>query len=492
MSKRYLISIDQSTQGTKGLLFDKNGTLMCRIDIPHRQMVNEYGWISHNPEEIYENVIKVVREVLIKANVSPEQVIGVGISNQRETSVLWDKLSGKPLNNAVVWQCARASEICERKEIIEAENLIFERTGLHLSPYFPAAKMAWLIEYTDGIRERQKEHSLCHGTIDSYLVYRLTKGAVYATDYSNASRTQLFDIFRLQWDEEICRLFGINVEDLPEVKDSNSCFGYTDFEGLFSEPIPIHAIMGDSHGALFGQDCREKGSAKVTYGTGSSIMMNIGEEQILSKNGVVTSLAWGIDGRVDYVLEGNLNYTGAIITWLKDDMELIQNPSDTERLAKSANKEDHLYLIPAFSGLGAPYWNSNAKAAIVGMDRTTQKREIVRSALESIAYQITDIIRAMEQDTGILLSELKVDGGPTRNQYLMQFQSDITKSRVLIPNQEELSGIGVAYMAGLALGFWDDNIFKKIKRVCHTPQMSTESAGRKYQGWLDAINMVNQ
>ena len=487
MNSRYIISIDQSTQGTKALLFDKSGTLLCRQDLPHEQIISEKGWVSHNPEEIYENVITLIKAVMQKANIGPEMVAALGISNQRETSLIWDKTTGKSLNNAVVWQCARATELCERAEIKKEAEAIFQSTGLTLSPYFPAAKLAWLIENTEGAKEKDEAGQLGMGTMDSFLLYRLTGGKTYATDYSNASRTQLFDIFNLKWDEKICSLFGIKAENLPQVMDSNSCFGYTDCEGIFSEPIPIHAVLGDSHGALFGQDCREKGMAKATYGTGSSIMMNIGETPVLSKNGLVTSLAWGMDGKVNYVLEGNLNYTGAVISWLKDDLQLIQSAGETEELAKQAISEDNLYLVPAFSGLGAPYWNAKARACIVGMDRTTGKKEVVRAALECIAYQITDIVKAMKEDSGVDLSELRVDGGPTKNQYLMQFQADMSACKVLVPNAEELSGIGAAYMAGLAVGIWNQSIFEKIKRTVHIPSMAEEDAKRKYAGWKEAV-----
>ena len=487
MNSRYIISIDQSTQGTKALLFDKSGTLLCRQDLPHEQIISEKGWVSHNPEEIYENVITLIKAVMQKANIGPEMVAALGISNQRETSLIWDKTTGKSLNNAVVWQCARATELCERAEIKKEAEAIFQSTGLTLSPYFPAAKLAWLIENTEGAKEKDEAGQLGMGTMDSFLLYRLTGGKTYATDYSNASRTQLFDIFNLKWDEKICSLFGIKAENLPYVMDSNACFGYTDCEGIFSEPIPIHAVLGDSHGALFGQDCREKGMAKATYGTGSSIMMNIGETPVLSKNGLVTSLAWGMDGKVNYVLEGNLNYTGAVISWLKDDLQLIQSAGETEELAKQAISEDSLYLVPAFSGLGAPYWDAKARACIVGMDRTTGKKEVVRAALECIAYQITDIVKAMKEDSGVDLSELRVDGGPTKNQYLMQFQADMSACKVLVPNAEELSGIGAAYMAGLAVGIWNQSIFEKIKRTVHIPSMAEEDAKRKYAGWKDAV-----
>ncbi len=487
MSGRYIISIDQSTQGTKGLLFDKSGTLICREDISHRQLINELGWVSHDPEEIYKNVIGVIKAVLLRANVAPDEVACLGISNQRETSVLWDRVSGKALNNAVVWQCARAAEICEREEIKNNADYIFNTTGLKLSPYFPAAKIAWLLENTNGAKEKAENGEVCHATVDSFLVYRLTNGKTYATDYSNASRTQLFDIFSLKWDEKICSLFGIKPDNMPKVLDSNALYGYTDCEGIFSNPIPIYAVMGDSHAALFGQDCRENGKAKATYGTGSSIMMNIGDKAVLSKNGLVTSLAWGIDGKVNYVLEGNLNYTGAVITWLKDDVKLISDAGETEALALAANKNDGLYLVPAFSGLGAPYWNSHAKAAIVGMDRTSGRNEIVRAALDCIAYQITDIVNAMKEDSSVDLKELRVDGGPTKNNYLMHFQADIADCDVLVPNMAELSGIGAAYMAGLSCGIWGEEIFDKMKREKHSPKMSREEANAKYEGWKKAV-----
>ena len=419
----YIISIDQSTQGTKALLFDENGQIVRRTDCAHRQIINEKGWVSHDPEEIYQNVLKVTQELL--DGIDKSCVAGVGISNQRETTLAWNRISGKPYGQAVVWQCARASQICERESIKLLAEKIRQKTGMNLSPYFPAAKLAWLLENEEGAMQAAQKHEICLGTIDSWLVYTLTGKKEYRTDYSNASRTQLFNIFELKWDKELCYLFGIDPTNLAEVTDSDACFGETDFEGLLPKKVPIHSVMGDSHGALLGQGCLQPGSIKATYGTGSSIMMNIGEKPIISTHGVVTSLAWKIGGSVKYVLEGNLNYTGAVITWLKDDLELICSASETEDLARRAIKEDKLYLVPAFSGLGAPYWDSEAKASIVGMSRTTKKAEFVRAALECIAYQITDIVNAMSDDAGISVKQLCVDGGPTRNSYLMQFQSDI-------------------------------------------------------------------
>lgn len=484
----YIISIDQSTQGTKALLFDETGAIVRRTDCAHRQIVNEKGWVSHDPEEIYRNVLKVTQELL--DGIDKSCVAGVGISNQRETTLAWNRISGKPYGQAVVWQCARASQICERESIKLLAEKIRQKTGMNLSPYFPAAKLAWLIENEEGAMQAAQKHEICHGTIDSWLVYKLTGKKEYRTDYSNASRTQLFNIFELKWDKELCYLFGIDPTNLAEVTDSDACFGETDFEGLLPKKVPIHSVMGDSHGALLGQGCLQPGSIKATYGTGSSIMMNIGEKPIISTHGVVTSLAWKIGGSVKYVLEGNLNYTGAVITWLKDDLELIYSASETEDLARRAIKEDKLYLVPAFSGLGAPYWDSEAKASIVGMSRTTKKAEFVRAALECIAYQITDIVNAMSDDAGISVKQLCVDGGPTRNAYLMQFQSDLLTADVMVPDAEELSAIGPAYAAGLRLGLWDETIFTKLKRTAYKPSMEDKKRTQKYAGWKEAVKSV--
>lgn len=490
MKDSYILSVDQSTQGTKALLFDQMGTLVCRADIPHKQIVNEKGWISHDPTEIYNNTIESVRILLEKSGIDKSLIAGLGISNQRETTVAWDRESGKPFGYAIVWQCARAVDICERVEKLGKAEQIREHTGMNLAPYFPASKIAWILENVDGAREKANQKEICHGTIDSWLIYKLTGGKSYKTDYSNASRTQLFNIFNLKWDKEICKMFGIDVANLAEICDSDSNFGETDLEGLLPRKIPIHGVLGDSHGALFGQGCLKQGMIKATYGTGSSIMMNIGEKPVLSSHGVVTSLAWGMGGKVNYVLEGNLNYTGAVITWLKDELNLVHSAKETEEMAGEAVKEDKLYLIPAFSGLGAPYWDSRAMAAIIGMTRTTGKKEVARAGLECIAYQITDIIRAMEEDADIKVKELRVDGGPTRNRYLMQFQADITQSKVQVPDSEELSGIGPAYAAGIALGIWSEEIFKKINRMQYDPSMDKEKAIQKYHGWKHAVSTV--
>ena len=499
-SSSYIISIDQSTQGTKALLFDESGNLLMREDKPHRQIVNELGWVSHDPEEIYRNTVEVIKSLVERSGVEKEKIAGIGISNQRETSLIWNR-DGSPAADAVVWQCARAEEICRRIEAGEIPaagregsgvpaEIIRQRTGLPLSPYFPAAKLAWLLEHTGGAAEKAAAHELCMGTIDTYLIYRLTHGKSYKTDYSNASRTQLFNIFDLRWDREICTMFGICPDDLAEVCDSDSLFGETDAEGYFPCPVPIHGVLGDSHGALLGQGCLKEGMAKCTYGTGSSIMMNVGEKPVVSTHGVVTSLAWGMGGKVNYVLEGNINYTGAVISWLKDDVKLIESAGETEQLCRMAVQDDSLYLVPAFTGLGAPYWDSSARAALTGITRTTGKAEIVRAGIECIAYQITDVVKAMGEDAGVSPAELRVDGGPTRNGYLMQFQSDILDTDVLVPDAEELSGIGAAYAAGMGLGLYGDEIFSRIQRKIFSPQMRKEDRMKRYAGWKEALGTV--
>ena len=401
MEEKYIISIDQSTQGTKALLFDEEGHLLKRKDMAHRQIVNEKGWVSHDPEEIYRNTIRVVKDLVEESGIDRSLVQGIGISNQRETTLIWDKETNEPIADAIVWQCSRAADICERPEIKDAAEKIREKTGLRLSPY--------------------------------------------------------------------------------------SEFGQTDFEGFFEKPIPIHAVLGDSHGALFGQGCLGRGDIKATYGTGSSIMMNIGETPVLSTHGVVTSLAWGMDGKVNYVLEGNINYTGAVISWLKDDVRLIDSPGETESLCREAISDDELYFVPAFTGLGAPHWKSNAKALLTGITRTTGKAEIVRAGIECIAYQITDVVRAMEADAGVKVKELRVDGGPTKNGYLMQFQSDILGGNVLVPDAEELSGIGVAYAAGIAMGIYTMDLFKLMKRKTYSKEMDENLREKKYKGWTKTV-----
>ena len=443
---KYILAIDQSTSGTKALLFDEDARLIGRSDLPHKQKISENGWVAHDPMKIWENTKGVARAIIEKNGINKDEVIGIGISNQRETALVWDRDTGLPVYDAIVWQCARGAKICEG--LSDYAEMVREHTGLRLSPYFSAAKIAWVLQNAGDLSGRH----LCCGTIDSWLVFKMTHGKEFRCDYSNASRTQLFNIRTLSWDSEICSIFGIDPETLPTVTDSDGLYGYTDLDGYFSKEIPIHGVLGDSHGALFGQGCLTPGMIKATFGTGSSVMMNIGEKPIFSDAGIVTSLAWSMGGKVNYVLEGNINYTGSVIKWLVDDVKLLGASRESGEFAAKANPEDTTYLVPAFSGLGAPYWDSEAKAAIVGMTRSTGKAEIVKAAEECIAYQITDLVLLMQQESGLPITEIRVDGGPTKDKYLMQFQSDMLSIPVAVPKNEELSGIGAAYAAGFALG----------------------------------------
>ncbi len=515
---RYVIGIDQSTQGTKAVLVDEDGKLAGRTDKKHRQIVDQRGWVSHDLEEIYQNVLAAVREVIEQNGIAREAIAAIGISNQRETTAAWKK-DGTPIGNAIVWQCARAKGIVERirgtlamPEIRTGKSLaqiIEEKTGLPLSPYFPAAKMAWLIENQipeaegggrdqeakaeggDGTpKMRKAAGGACKfllGTMDSWLLYRLTEGKAHKTDMSNASRTQLFNLENLQWDEELCGLFGVPVEALPQVCDSNEIFGFTTLEGYWKRPVPICGVMGDSHAALFAQGCHERGMVKATYGTGSSVMVNLGPRFIRSSHGLATSLAWGIDGTVDYVLEGNINYTGAVITWLQE-LGLITSPAEVEPAIAKANPQDTTVLVPAFTGLSAPYWDNEAKALLYGMSRTTGRAELIKAAVESIAFQVADVLKAMETDSGIPIRELRVDGGPTRNRYLMQFQSDIARVCVQVPEAEEFSALGAAYMAGMKAGLYEkERLFAKREGTVYSESMEKTERIRRYANWKQAL-----
>ena len=481
---KYILAIDQSTSGTKALLFDESAQLIGRSDLPHTQKVSENGWVAHDPMEIWENTKGVVKAVVDKTGIDRGEIAGIGISNQRETALVWDRESGLPVYDAIVWQCARGAKICEG--LSEYAVMIRERTGLRLSPYFSAAKIAWVLQNAGDLSGRK----LCCGTIDSWLVFKMTGGAEFRCDYSNASRTQLFNIRTLSWDADICKLFGVDPDTLPEVTDSDGLYGYTDLDGYLPAKVPIHGVLGDSHGALFGQGCLTPGMIKATFGTGSSVMMNTGDKPIFSDAGIVTSLAWCMGGKVNYVLEGNINYTGSVIKWLVDDVKLLTASRESGELAAQANPEDTTYLVPAFSGLGAPYWDSEAKACICGMTRSTGKAEIVKAAEECIAYQITDLVLLMQKESGMPVTELRVDGGPTKDRYLMQFQSDMLSIPVAVPHNEELSGIGAAYAAGFALGIWDKSVYEKEQRTRYTASMTDETRQKRYDGWKQAVKSV--
>ncbi len=484
----YIISIDQSTQGTKALLFDETGTIVRRTDCAHRQIVNEKGWVSHDPEEIYRNVLTVVSKLL--EGIDANCVVGVGISNQRETTVAWNKITGKPYGNAVVWQCARATKICERESIVLMADAIQKKTGMKLSPYFPAAKLAWIIENEEGAKEAAGKHEICHGTIDSWLVYKLTGGKEYRTDYSNASRTMLFNINTLEWDEDILKELDIPKCMLPKAVPSSSIFGETSAE-FFGCPIPIGGAAGDQQAALFGQTCFDAGEAKNTYGTGCFLLMNTGEKPIFSKNGLVTTIAWGLDGKVTYALEGSIYVAGAAIQWLRDEMHFIDSSQDSEYMARKVPDTNGCYVVPAFTGLGAPYWDQYARGTILGITRGVNKYHIIRATLESIAYQVNDVLTAMKADSGIELSSLKVDGGASANNLLMQMQADISGAPVNRPVCVETTAMGAAYLAGLSVGYWKstDDIRKNwsVDRT-FDPEITQNERDSKVRMWKKAVS----
>lgn len=490
MTDAYILAIDQSTSATKAMFFNAGGELVHRCNAPHEQFYPAEGWVEHDAKEIYRSLETAVARLYGETGVSPAAVKAVGLSNQRETVLVWDRATGEPVYRAIVWQCNRAAGICREIEQAGHGELIRSRTGLILSPYFSAAKIKWILDNVNGARERAQAGELAFGTIDSWVVWCMTRGQTHATDFSNASRTQLFNLHTGSWDAQIFDIFNIPMSMAPEVRDSNACFGHTDANGVFGAAIPIHGVLGDSHGALFGQNCFESGMTKTTYGTGSSIMMNIGGSVKESKNGLVTSIGWRLDGKTEYVFEGNINCTGDTIRWLAEDLRLIGSPSDSEAIAREVDDSGGVYLVPAFVGLSAPYWDSDARATITGMTRGTRRAHVVRAALESIAYQITDVLSLMVSEAGVTLGELRVDGGPTRNSLLMQFQADISRVPVVVSSIEELSATGAAYMAGLSIGLWrgKDEI-AALRRVDkrYEPVISQDRRDRLVDGWKQAV-----
>ncbi|MBO1510711.1 glycerol kinase GlpK [Metabacillus sp. BG109] len=492
MTTDYILAIDQSTSGTKALLVDSNGTITHKKSASHKQYYPQPGWVEHDPIEIYENVKFLINGIVESAAISTIELKVLAITNQRETIVVWDKETGLPVHNAIVWQCRRTSDMCKQLKEYGYESKIKSKTGLTLDPYFSASKVKWIMDNIDGVKERAGDGKLLLGTIDSWLIWKLTGGKVHATDYTNASRTLLFNIHSLEWDHELLELFTIPKSMLPEVKDSNDIFGETEDKEILLSKLPISGVIGDSQGALFGQKCFEKGMAKATYGTGTSVLMHTGE-MVRAENGLVTSIAWGINGEVSYALEGIIHSTGDTIKWLIEELELITDLSEVETFVRSLSDNQGVYFIPAFVGLGAPYWNSYARAAIMGMSRNTGKAHIVRAAVESIAYQVKDAIELMETESSINIKELKVDGGATANSFLMQFQADMLGANVIASNVSELSSMGSVYLAGLGIGIWNslDEIRKlNLENELFEPMIAIDLRNEWYQGWKRTVNSV--
>ncbi len=491
---RYIIAIDQSTSATKAILFDEQCRLIGRKNVDHKQYYPQAGWVEHDAEEIYCNAVEAIREVM-KTCTDPEASFSLAITNQRETVVVWNRITGKPVYHAVVWQCQRGAAICEELKEKGYTDFIQERSGLLIDPYFAASGAKWILDNVEGARLAAENGELLMGTIDTWLIWKLTEGRVHATDYTNASRTLLFNIHTLNWDDDLLRLFTIPRSMMAEPKPCDSVFGETMVEGLFPNPIVIAGVLGDSHGALAGQMCFEPGMGKATYGTGSSVMVNIGENAVKAPQGLVTSVGFAAQNKVFYAFEGNIHCTGATIKWMTDNLKLISSPAAIEELALSVPDNGGVYLVPAFAGLGAPWWNSHAKAMICGMTLATERGHVCRAALEAIAYQIKDLIDLMTGQAGIKLKELRVDGGPTKNKLLMQFQADMLNACINRSDVEEASAMGAIVMNGLARKVWKDLDEVAALRTNDNrvwPVMSDSERNCLYAGWTEAIATVNK
>ncbi|MEI8049400.1 MAG: glycerol kinase GlpK [Bacteroidota bacterium] len=485
---QYTLAIDQSTSATKVLLFDENATLVARASVDHKQYYPQPGWVEHNPVEILENTYKAAQQVLTESGVNRADVTSIAVTNQRETVVVWDKRTGKPVYNAVVWQCNRGTQICEELIAQGHEPTVTVKTGLIINPYFSASGVKWILDNVSGARKAAEDGHLLLGTMDSWLIWNFTNGKVHATDYTNASRTLLFNIHTLDWDNELLELFTVPASMLPKALPCDGQYGTTTMNGILPE-IQIAGVLGDSHGALVGQMCFSVGMGKATYGTGSSIMVNIGEKALHAPLGLVTSIGFAAKGKVFYAFEGNIHCTGATIKWLQDDLQLIQSAAETEALATSVNSTDGVYFVPAFAGLGAPWWDNDAKALICGMNRGTNKAHIVRAALESIAYQVKDLM-ALIQESGVKLLELRVDGGPVRNNFLMQFQADMLHASINRSPIEEASALGAVLMNGFATKRFaelQDAAALRSRNDYISPQMELTKVDELHSQWKKAV-----
>jgi glycerol kinase len=487
---RYILSVDQSTSATKAMLFDEQGNLLTRESVPHQQYYPREGFVEHDAVEIYGNTVAVMRGCVEKSGLSVSELAAIAITNQRETVLVWDRDTGKPIANAAVWQCLRGREICAALIAEGHGDMVKQKTGLLLDPYFSASKIKWILDNTAGARERADAGGLAFGTIDSWLVWNLTGGTVHVTDYSNASRTLLFDISRLAWSPELLELFDIPASMTPILVASDVVVGTTKKGEPFGVELPIAGLLGDSHAALFGETCFDRAAVKTTYGTGSSIMMNVGPEPIESKRGIVTSVGYGLSSGTAYAFEGNIHSSGGTIQWLVEDVGLIGDAAESSTLSRSVDSTEGVYLVPAFVGLGAPYWDNEARAALVGMSRSTAKAHIVRAAEESIAYQVRDLLSTMCVEASADVAVLSADGGATRDEFLMQFQSDILNVAVQCAGIEEVSALGSAYAAGLAVGIWSDLDELKGLNVSgrkYVPRMAGDTRERLISGWREAV-----
>lgn len=486
--KKYVVALDQGTTSSRCIVFDHEQNMVGLAQKEYTQFYPQPGWVEHDPMEIYSSQYGVLMEVLAQSGIDPGEIAAIGITNQRETTILWDRHTGRPVYNAIVWQCRRTAQLCEKiKEDEELTGYIKSHTGLLVDAYFSATKIKWILDHVPGAREKALAGDLLFGTVDSWLVWKLTGGKVHITDYTNASRTMLYDIKNLCWDARICKALDIPMNILPQVKSSSQVYGTVNIQGT---QVPIAGIAGDQQAALFGQACFHEGEAKNTYGTGCFLLMNTGSQMYQSKNGLLTTIAIGLDGKVEYALEGSVFVGGAVVQWVRDQLRFVTEAADTEYFAQKVEDNGGVYVVPAFTGLGAPYWDMYARGAILGMTRGTSREHIIRAALESIAYQTCDVLHAMEEDTGVALAQLRVDGGASANRFLMQFQSDMIGRQVLRPRIGETTALGAAFLAGLAVGIWKDR--DEIRSTWtvenrYEPQMEEAARIKLLKGWHKAV-----
>ncbi|MGG1479908.1 glycerol kinase GlpK [Bacillus smithii] len=488
--EKYILALDQGTTSSRAILFDKEGKIVHTAQREFHQLFPQPGWVEHNPNEIWGSILACIATVLSEAGIEANQVAGIGITNQRETTVVWEKDTGKPIYNAIVWQSRQTADICEQLKEKGYNELFHKKTGLLIDPYFSGTKIKWILDHVEGARERAKKGELLFGTIDTWLIWKLSGRKAHVTDYSNASRTLLYNIHELKWDEELLEILDVPKEMLPEVRPSSEVYAKTVSYHFFGEEVPIAGAAGDQQAALFGQACFEEGMAKNTYGTGCFMLMNTGDKAVESKHGLLTTIAWGIDNKVEYALEGSIFVAGSAIQWLRDGLRMLKSAPESESYATRVESTEGVYVVPAFVGLGTPYWDSDVRGAVFGLTRGTSKEHFIRATLESLAYQTKDVLTSMEADSGISLKTLRVDGGAVMNNFLMQFQSDILNVPVERPIINETTALGAAYLAGLAVGFWKDrqeisSQWKQDRQF--TPTMAQENREKLYNGWKKAI-----
>lgn len=488
--EKYIMSIDQGTTSSRAILFDKEGDIKGVAQREFKQYFPKSGWVEHDANEIWTSVLAVMTEVLNENEINADQIEGIGITNQRETTVIWDKNTGRPIYHAIVWQSRQTQSICHELKEQGHEETFRNKTGLLLDPYFSGTKVKWILDNVDGAREKAENGDLLFGTIDTWLVWKLSGGEAHITDYSNASRTLMYNIYDLKWDDELLDLLNVPKQLLPEVKESSEIYAHTKDYHFFGQEVPISGIAGDQQAALFGQACFERGDVKNTYGTGGFMLMNTGEAPVKSESGLLTTIAYGLDGKVNYALEGSIFVSGSAIQWLRDGLRIINSAPQSENYATRVDSTDNVYFVPAFVGLGTPYWDSEARGAIFGLSRGTEKEHFIRATLESLCYQTRDVMEAMSKDSKIEVNNLRVDGGAVKNNFIMQFQADIVNTAVERPEIQETTALGAAYLAGLAVGFWDskDEIANRWQLETEfTPQMSEEDRTKLYKGWKKAV-----